>query len=262
MKNKYFNKLTISLFSIGFTLVILAIFFLKIYTVYSIDKYLDYINNILISFGVSFITLAITISFIQFYLDKQQSCIIEKYEKEKEKDYILNNHKIISLLIERYIIAFSNLIRKENEDFDFNSTFNLKDLSNLYEINGLISNNLFLPKIEVFYKAEELLIINISKVISGIEFKYYKNMNSILMNILKLSLIHNNYKDGILWHKTNAIVVKNLLMSDTDFVTKYRNNELKGNLSIPFIELLFFLNNQRDEINKYLKEIEEISCQN
>lgn len=254
MKKKYFNMLTIGLFLMGSILIISAI------SPYgNLPRNIaDFINNLLASFGVSIIILAITISFIQYYLDKQQLIIIEKYEKEKEREYILNNHKILSILIYKYKILFANLIRDNTSSLNYNKSFIFKDLQYIYDLNGFVTTNLYSSKIEIFYKGEEILTKYLSRMLEGNEFKYNSNLNSILIELLTISLDHNDIKDGILWNKIQKDSIKSLLISDIDYVSKYKNRELQGNLAIPFVELYLFLNKQRELINSYLSEIEKI----
>lgn len=253
MKNKYFNKLTMSLFVLGVILIILALSPIGSLS----ENIVDFVNNLLASFGVSFIMLAITISFIQYYLDQQQLTTVEKYEKEKEKKYILGHHNILSVLISRYQIVFSNLI-KDNSDFDFYREFDFKDLSELYEINGFVITDIFSTKIEVFYKGEEVLIKHILRMLEGTEFKYNKNLSFILSELLKISLEHDMVKEGILSNPELRKIVKNMFDNKEDYVKKYLNNELKSHVAIPYILLYFFLKNQRKLIVKYLEEIRKI----
>lgn len=257
MKNKYFNKLTISLFVLGIILIILALSPIGSLS----ENIVDFVNNLLASFGVSFIMLAITISFIQYYLDQQQLTIIEKYEKKKEQEYILNHHKILSILIHRYKIVFSNLIRNHSRNItnlDFNREFDFKDLSELYEINGFVTTNLFSTKIEVFYKGEELLIKYVSQLLGNNEFKFNKNLEFILTELLKVSLKHDEIKDGILSNIERKDIVESIIKNDLDYVSMYLSGNLRGNLSIPYVELYLFLKEQRKLIVEYLEEIRKI----
>ncbi|MGL5054957.1 MAG: hypothetical protein ACRC54_04665 [Fusobacteriaceae bacterium] len=77
MKSKYFNKLVGNLFIVGIFLIFLAVFSLEELP----ENMRDFVKKLIINFGVSIIMLAITIYFIQYYLDSQQLITIEKQKK-------------------------------------------------------------------------------------------------------------------------------------------------------------------------------------
>lgn len=77
MKSKYFNKLVGNLFIVGIFLIFLAVFSLEELP----ENMRDFVKKLIVNFGVSIIMLAITIYFIQYYLDSQQLITIEKQKK-------------------------------------------------------------------------------------------------------------------------------------------------------------------------------------
>lgn len=258
MKSKYFNKLVGSLFIIGIFLIFLAVLPLEELP----ENMRDFVKNLIVNFGVSIIMLAITISFIQYYLDNQQLITIEKYKKMKEKENILKHHTIVLILIGRYSMFFSNLTNSNDENkikFNLNDYFTFRDLSGLYEINGFVTTNLLSSKIKVFYDIEELLTKQLEKMLGENDFEYNSELKNVLIELKKVSLDHNELREGILSNEKIKEDVKRIIESDEqNWVSKYLNGELRGNLAIPFVKLYLCLIKQRRLINQYLKIIEEI----
>ena len=108
------------------------------------------INNILIGLATNFIGIMVTVSFVQYFIDKQN----KEEERKEEIEKILRYNKIMKLLIARYTLFFqcvTSPIEKRKEyalSNDLLRDFLFSDLADLYKLSGVLSVELLRPSIE------------------------------------------------------------------------------------------------------------------
>lgn len=123
------GKLTVLL--LIFCLILLGISFLPIFKTSSHLK--DNFENIVIGIGTNIFGIIITVSFVQFILDKQN----EKEERIAEKEKIIRFYQIMSFRIEKYFQVFAQIttplsVFSQQQDKYINPDFKFEDMQDLY----------------------------------------------------------------------------------------------------------------------------------
>ena len=94
-------------------------------------------NNILIGVATNLLGIVITVSFVQYFIDKQD----EKNERREEAEKILRYHKYMQTLIRRYLMFYMSVTTRLKDrngaadiDSAFTRTFKLQYLSNDFTV--------------------------------------------------------------------------------------------------------------------------------
>lgn len=221
----------------------------------------EVINNILIGLATNLIGIVVTISFVQYFVDKQD---IDEERKEEAKK-ILRYHKIMELLIDRYTLFFQCLtspIEKRSEiarSKDLQRDFTFSDLSELYNLSLVLSVELLRPTVELFYDAEHELRDFIIEMIKSIDFKYNSRIESILTEFIRQSkerdvsgVIINN-QQIIAGSKKQSDEVAQYIKEDEKFgwVDRFTRGELSGHLMTPYVILYLLLKTEGQLLTEY-----------
>lgn len=139
------GKLTVLL--LFFCLVLLGISFLPIFKTSSHLR--DNFENIIIGIGTNIFGIIITVSFVQFILDKQN----EKEARKAEK--IIRFYQIMSFRIEKYFQVFAQIttplsVFSQQKEKQINLDFKFEDMKDLYFPCLLIAESQH-SAISVFY---------------------------------------------------------------------------------------------------------------
>lgn len=95
------GKISIFLMIMSIIILALACSFWGNFT----EKTASNINNILFGLGTNLLGIIVTVSFVQFFLDKQNEKVEYAYEREK----ILRFDRIMQILIQYYIMYFNTI---------------------------------------------------------------------------------------------------------------------------------------------------------
>ena len=247
-------KISIPLFLIG-TVLIIFLFF-----PFNINKREVY-NNISIGLGTNIYGLVITILFIQRMLDKHH---LEKDVRE-EKEKIIRFNSLTQISITNYITSFQDLTTPIGKTQNLNLNFSFEDIQDLYYPSILITQ-LQKFKIMVFYENQKKLENDLLRMISEINFFHYPEIRDTILRFIK-EIKENDVYEGIIANKNIAVGNKTLGDSaidmiknnkNQDWITKFDNNQLRGNIIVPYVVLYKSLHKQISLIIDYQNLIKNI----
>lgn len=235
--------------------ILIIIFLVLIYFAFNIDRFglsvslSNFIENILLGIATNLIGIIITISFVQFFLDKQSKAHQINCEKEEIKRY----DRVMSCLIDKYIIAFNDLTTPVNQksQIDFmaiKQNFNFSELGDLYKPAANIFSGYNTPTIEFFYEIEIELRNYMVQELQHLNFTYNQRLNEILTKFVQYSynldmhaqIIENRHVTFGHHNPPQYIgdVVGNEIKSRPDYwVHEYESNKLQGNIMRPYLIL-------------------------
>lgn len=236
------------------------VFFLLILSV--TDFYLpesfiqDYIR------GVFTETLGIIITLILIELILQNNR--NKEQKENSKKGLLRATKMIKISLENYNRSSIDLItpwkvgeviRKEKMDKDF--SFN--DIHDLFQINGLIIENSFSSKAEVYFERTDRLIETVRQSLYQVDLTNYPEFSNLLLSLIE----HCEYyypKNGILadmksysGNKPTKDSMRNMI-KEYDRIPEYLPSNMI-NKYIRLYEMLIYLVDFNEKFEIKLSEI-------
>lgn len=221
------------------------------------------INNILFGLGTNLIGIIVTVSFVQYFLDRQN----EKEARQCELRKILFFDRAMQILIQNYIIYFNMITTPSDSpngisDSEMNQKISFADLKDLYHQSLLIRDRGYKPAIEAFYEAEAELQKNCREVASQIDFKYYPDILNDMTQFAETSLRYN-VRDVILGNIQMRLgerkcidVVKEYIADEThDWVKALHEGKISGNIMTPYVLLFDMLNCEKACIESYQAHI-------
>ena len=247
-------KISIPLLLIGTILIIFPFFSISI-------NNREVYNNISIGLGTNIYGLVITILFIQRILDKHN---IEKDIKE-EKQKIIRFNSLTQISIADYITSFQDLTTPIGTTQNLNLNFSFEDIQYLY-CSSLLITKLQKSKIMVFFENEKKLENDLLRMISEINFFYYPEIRDIIICFIK-EIKENDVCDGIIANKKISAGNRTLgdlavdMIKDNknqDWITKFDNNLLRGNIIVPYVVLYKSLHKQISLIIEYQNLIKKV----
>jgi len=144
------------------------------------------LNSILIGIATNLVGIIVTVSFVQYFLDKQNVL----NEKKEERNTILRYNRIMEYLIKRFICYFDIILttldkRHELDLSCFKDNYKFSDMRDLYVGSHLVRDGLFQPAVESFYNTEKKLIEFCNTIICNINFKYYSEISDLLLKLVE-----------------------------------------------------------------------------
>ena len=262
IKKYFFDRVRLIIISIGIILIIIAFSSLG-----SFDEFMaNNVNSLLISLGTNFIGIWITISFVQYFLDKQS----EKDEKHQENVTILRYNRVMNILLQRYFgycfcVTTPIAERNKYDSFTPNTEFVFSDMCDMYKIAALTIDNLMDPVIVSFYKSEDKIHRYVDRMIENIPFEYNMNLAEILMAISEIHLTLDS-KEAILGNinimsgeRPLSETVSDYIKSNSDdWVKMFDMGQLQSNIMFPYVLLYKKLKKEIELFNEYQKYIEEL----
>jgi|GEM_PF-1353233 len=262
IKKYFFNKVRLILILIGIILIATAFSRTGRFDEFTANN----INSLLISLGTGFIGIWITISFVQYFLDKQN----EREEERQENATILRYNRIMSILLQHYFRYFFCVTTPIAERNNYNSItpntkFNFCDMQDMYKTTAFSIDNLMEPAIASFYKSDNEIHRYIHRMIENIPFKYNMNIARILMNITEIYLASDS-KDAILGNMNNIAggrklsesISEDIKNTSNDWVKMFDNGQLQSNIMFPYVLLYKRLKTEIVLLNEYQKCIEKL----
>lgn len=228
------------------------------------------VNSVLIGIGTGLITTAFTVSIIQYLLDIEN----KKEIKNKEKEELLRTHKILHLLLYKYLKYFYCVVvpldERKKEDWNKGTMplitdFDFTDLRDLSLRVSYPNDPIFLTPIELFYKAEKDLREYMIKVITNNSLNYFSSIKDIFLEFIEYSL-GNEHQNKILEdlktfcgkEKTTKVVTSFFDDTSKDWLSEYEKGKLRSHIMVPYIELYYFLKKEIELIVKYNEEIKKL----
>ena len=262
IKKYLFYKVRLVLILIGIVLIGVAFLPLGSFDEFTANN----VNSLLISLGTNFIGIWITISFVQYFLDKQN----EKDEKHQEIATILRYNRVMNILLQRYFgycfcVTTPIAERNKYDSFTPNPEFAFSDMCDMYKTVALTIDNLMDPVIVSFYKSENKIYRFVDRMIENIPFKYNMNLAEILMDISEIHLTLdskeavlgniNIMSDGRPLSETVSDYIKN---NSEDWVKIFDMGQLQSNIMLPYVLLYKRLKKEIELFNEYQKCIEQL----
>lgn len=230
----------------------------------------DVINNCLIGVATNLIGIVVTVSFVQYFIDKQD----KKQEKKEESDKILRYHRYMQALIRRYQMFFVSITTRmedrnetDNLDYVFNRQFKFSDMADLFKFSLYLAESFSDSSIELFYKAEHEMKEYMHKMLENIDFKYHSDLSKLLLEFIVLST-DNDMSGQILerakikkFSSKDPVVetIEKMMMDESNnWKELFRQGRLRGNIILPYIILYNTIQDERKLIRKYLEYIKKM----
>ena len=232
------------------------------------ERSANFVNNILIGISTNLIGIIVTVSFVQFFLDKQD----EKEKRIDEIKTIKRYDRYMQTLLRRYFrfyIIVTTRLEDRNAAYKidyFKHEFKFSDIADMYQSTPYLSEGIFETSIELFYRAEENIRNYMLKMLENIDFKYNEELESILQDFITKSVDFD--MRGQILGAPNTVTEKNQKLSEfvsqnisdesIDWIGQFQNNELKGNIMLPYILFFYNIQEQRDILKKYFDYLKKI----
>ena len=245
--------------SIILILVGLSLLFLTRFTIGTSDS--CFWSDVCIGVATNLCGIVVTISFVQYFLDKQNREIGRKEEIKIIKRY----DKYMQTLINRFFKFYMSLTTRldSRKDFEikqvYEHKFKFSDLADMYRTSSYISEGWMEPTITLFYKAEENLQNYMLKMLENIDFKYTLKLENILQEFLEKTA-EFNVRGSILGalntcfgpKKSFEEISKWIADEKELWIEKYEKGELKGcNIMYPYVMLYFGIQEQVRILKEY-----------
>lgn len=260
MKNYILNKISwlrsvagkIALYLLLFSVTLLVVSFVLCRV--STNDVIGNINNILIGLSTNLLGIIVTVSFVQYFIDRQD----EQEEKKEEIKEIARYNKVMNILIERYIMYYNCITtpiekRCNSNSLQFKSDFPFEDMCDMYLASFYLCESFSEPSIVLFYKAEESLRNYMIRMLEGIQFKYNNKLQDIIIDFIEKSLDYD-VRGAIIGNINSPVldlIKKWIKDPNHKWVEKAHNNELGSNSMLPYVQLYDLLKMESALIIQY-----------
>ena len=228
------------------------------------------VNSILFGIATNLFGIAITISFVQFFLDQQQ----EKDDRIEEARRILRQDRIMQELIEIYTVHYNQLTTPLNDikglpvsdTKKLNLEFVFTDLRDMYHPSRLLRDRIYNPAIVSFYESELTLREYCVALLRDIDYKYHPEIGEALLNFVKISTSFD-VRNAILSfvpksmddQEMSSYISKLIGDNSTNWVELAHSGELGSNIMIPFGSLYDMLKAEGQLIVTYCEAVKKVS---
>ena len=270
MKNKFdWLKTSTKIITIVLLIICLLLLGISFIPFFNESSHIrDNLENILIGIGTNIVGIIVTISFVQYTIDRHN----EDIEKKSEKEKILRFSQIISFRIEKYFQVFAQIttpIKIFSQQNEKNITFDFKfeDMKDLY-FPCLLMCEEQNSSISVFYSEEKKIKEYMLRMLENIEFKHYPKIQELLIAFVKQSEA-NDVSNAIIKYETMRIgnqkatdvISKQIATNSVDnWVEKFESGNLPSNLINNFVILYRLLQKELfllTEFNNKIKFLEK-----
>lgn len=228
------------------------------------DRTANNISNILFGMATNLLGIIVTVSFVQFFIDKQNHDV----EKQNEREEILRYNKVLSIFIEQYTLYYrcitTPLLENKRTDYKLNKDFTFRDMGDLYAQNGYMTEGLFEPAISVFYRFEDKIREYMMSMLNNISFKYYIEIENILEEFVEKSFsldtrgnILGNISAMLGKEKVIDVISKSIKDTTYDWIEIISHSK-NANIMAPYVQLYFLLREEADLLIKYKKEVNKL----
>lgn len=232
------------------------------------ERMANNVNNILFGLSTNLLGIIVTVSFVQFFIDRQD----DKQAQREEWALIKRYDRFMTVLIERYLMYYHCVItpmdkRKDYNPLELMNDFVFADMRDLYKQSLYTCEGIFEPSIVLFYKAEEKLRNYMIDMVENIDFRYNEQLLQILMQFVEESIEHdmrgailgniNTQSDG---EKLTNTIGEYIGDSSHEWVKRGKQGELDGNLMLPYVQLYELLKIEIYLLIQYKQYIDESIC--
>ena len=233
------------------------------------EKIINNINNILFGLATNLLGIIVTISFVQYFIDRQN----EKDERIEEYLKIKRHDRLMNVLMIRYAMYLNCVVtpierRNKTDPLKLSSQFKFEDICNLYKHSLYLCEGYFESSIELFYKAEERLRNYMIKMTQDIDFKYNEPLKEIIMQFVEKSIeldmrgaVLGNMTAHVGEEKMTEFVMKTIKDTSYDWLGKMQRGELGSNIMVPYIQLYKLLKIEIKLIEDYKNYITTLDNQ-
>ena len=224
------------------------------------------ISSVFISLSASMFSIIATVTFVQFYLNKQQ---ISDVKKEENKN-IIKYSNYIQLLLSWYTIAFNQLLTPITEIQGMNKdklkeNFNVSDLCEANFNSMLLKNGLNESRIKVFFEIENKVNSAFAKMPETITIEHNCKLYMLIIEFLTVSITYNSqdaletnykyiYKGQDALSKTREWIQKDA----DDFYRNRFNTDNASNMLSAYCFLYELMIKEKRVINEYIELIRTI----
>jgi len=230
------------------------------------ERIANNIKDILFGFSTNLLGIIVTVSFVQFFIDKQD----EKQTHANEVALIKRYDRFMTVLIKRYLMFYHCVItpinkRKYENPMELKTNFDFEDMCDLYEQSLYICEGMYEPSIVLFYKAERMLCDYMIDMVENIDFKFNEELLKILTEFIESSIgydirgaILGNINERSGNEKLTKIIGELIKDSSNEWVKKGKQGELKGNIMLPYVQLYELLKIEIELLIRYKKYVDEL----
>lgn len=224
------------------------------------DRIATNINNILIGIATNLLGIIVTVSFVQYFIDKQD----EQEEKNEERNLICKYNRVMSLFLKKYKKYFNCVVtpigqRSKMNALQLRKTFAFHDMRDMYKQTLYLSEGFYEPSIVLFYGAEDDLRNYMIKMLENIEFKYHEDLYNILLEFVELSQsidVRGSLLDDSLIKKYNKSILETIEKYIRDeekynWVAKADEGKLDSNIMLPYVHFYWLLQKEADLLIRY-----------
>ncbi|WP_416860648.1 hypothetical protein [Helicobacter ganmani] len=257
---------SITLFVISIILLLVAIYL--DYENFS-EKVTNNISNILFNLATNLLGIIVTISFVQYFIDRQN----EKDEHIEENSKIKRYDRFMNVLMIRYSMYLNCVVtpikrRSTINPLKLSSQFEFEDMCDLYERSLYLCEGISKALIELFYEIEEILRNYMIDMIQNIDFKYNKELEKIIMEFVEKSIGYD-MRGAILGNMTvytskekmTETAMKYIKDTSHDWLGMAERGELKSNMMVPYVQLYKLLKIEIKLIENYKNYIATLDNQ-
>lgn len=225
-------------------------------------------NNILFGIATNLLGIIVTVSFVQYFIDKQN----EQKEKEEERNKILKYNRVFSLHLKQYKKYYNCVVtpmeeRKNMDILKLTQVFTFKDMRDMYKQSLFLSDGFYEPSIVLFYSAEDDIRSYMVKMLENIQFKYNKELYEILMQFVELSQsidLRGSILDELLIKKRDKGLLENIeeyIKNDEQYnwVDKAQKGQLVSNLMLPYVQFYLLIQKEADLLIRYETYLMDLS---
>lgn len=228
------------------------------------ERVANNVNNILFGLSTNLLGIIVTVSFVQFFIDRQD----EKQAQEEELALIKRHDRFMTVLIKRYLMYYHCVVtpmdrREDDNPLELVNDFIFEDMRDLYKQSLYTCEGFFEPSIVLFYKAEEKLRNYMIDMVENIDFKYNEELLQILMQFVEAS-IEYDMRGAILGNintqsggeKITKAIEEYIGDSSHEWVKRGKQGKLNGNLMLPYVQLYELLKKEINLLIQYKQHMD------
>lgn len=205
-----------------------------------------------------------------WFIDEISERIRKKNSQEKEKMEIKRFNIVLQCFLKQYITFYyclaTPLERRNFDDIEMPENFTLRDMKDLHYSTILPKERISRSSVNAFLQIEFDLRQQIISIIEHHEFNYYPKFVGIFLKYIDVSLNYESRSailtpsspnvNGKPWYE----FIKDLLENNADeyYARMKQGEDLSGNIVHPYIFLYEMMNKERNLINEYQKEIQNL----
>ena len=261
-RNSAAGKISVILFIVSIVLLILAC---SPWGNFS-ERVANNINNILFGLATNLLGIIVTVSFVQYFIDKQDA----RQEEREEKAQILRYNRLMSVLVQRYKMYFYCVVtpmemRAQKDINALDENFNFEDMCDLHEQSLYICDGCAESSIALLYKAENKVREYMVRMLESVQFKYNEELKNVILEFVEKSYAYD-VREGILGNeklyagqkKISEMAKDAIADVSYNWVEKVNNGEVKSNIIVPYVQLYELLREEIQILKRYTNYITKI----